>query len=515
MIPYQGDLFGFGILTRVHGSAVYKAVLPSCISTLFYLLMYYLFPDGEELDTVEDRALTHAYAIGVLVAAFTFLLTFRANFGYNRYWEGAGAVHQMQGKWLDLGMDLAAFHYQSANYKSNMPPAYGAHPDITSVVRSREREQFSNLDEDILGGCTGETCESNGFFGKLFKKKRKPADKKARNSKHKSIHDRPPVPARSKLAVAPSFRKTPGKQMEMQSLLTSQSRLDGGIEEAPSLFLQEAVHLISLMSAVALSTLRVDIEGAESPLIPYVPGAPWPPVDPDETPKEIIDEFTQKKSSKMEKNMRFLLGTDRTARNRFLYNAARPMRVLGGVSDAEIKLLSAARGPLAKTALCTMWMQEFITREYMAGSTGNVAPPIVSRLYQLCTDGMVGYNQARKVAYIPFPFVHAQIAALFIVVLLPVVPLLMLTFVDPAWLGALLTFFSILCFCGLHEVARELENPFKNEPNDLPLVTIQAQFNEALLVMYAGYHPDAWWNLPTENETEGFTTIPENGNGAV
>lgn len=125
------------------------------------------------------------------------------------------------------------------------------------------------------------------------------------------------------------------------------------------------------------------------------------------------------------------------------------------------------------------------------------------------------YNQARKVAYIPFPFVHAQISALFVVVLLPVVPLLMLSFVDIPWIGALLTFFTILCFCGLHEVARELENPFKNEPNDLPLVTIQAQFNEALLVMYAGFHPDAWWDLPNENKAEGFTPVTEKGDGVV
>lgn len=67
MISYQGDLFGFGILTRVHGSAVYKAVIPSCISTMFYLIMYFVYPDGEDLDTIEERALTHAYAIGVLV----------------------------------------------------------------------------------------------------------------------------------------------------------------------------------------------------------------------------------------------------------------------------------------------------------------------------------------------------------------------------------------------------------------------------------------------------------------
>jgi hypothetical protein len=49
----------------------------------------------------------------------------------------------------------------------------------------------------------------------------------------------------------------------------------------PPLFLQELAHLASLLMAVALSTLRNDIEGAESPLSVYVPGKPWPEVDPD------------------------------------------------------------------------------------------------------------------------------------------------------------------------------------------------------------------------------------------
>lgn len=294
----------------------------------------------------------------------------------------------MHSKWLDLGTELAAFHYQSDYYKENMPPAYGAHPHVTSVVRNREREQFTSPDDDIAES-DANANESKGLFGKIFRKRRKKPEKKMKNSSHKSIHDRPQVLSKA-VGKPPSFRKSPAHQQADVRELKSESRLDGGMKEAPSLFLQEAVHLISLMSAVALSTLRVDIEGAASPLIPYVPGDPWPPVDPDNTPKDIRKEFTQKKSSRLKKNLRFLLGTSRTEKNRTLYNAARPMRVLGGVSDAEIKLLSAVRGPLAKTALCTMWTQEFISREYMAGSTGGVAPPIISRLFQFCSDGMLG-----------------------------------------------------------------------------------------------------------------------------
>jgi len=44
-----------------------------------------------------------------------------------------------------------------------------------------------------------------------------------------------------------------------------------------------------------------------------------------------------------------------------------------------------------------------------------------------------------------------------------------------------MNFLTVLCFLGIAEVARELENPFLNVPNDLPLTTFQAEFNEALV----------------------------------
>ena len=116
---------------------------------------------------------------------------------------------------------------------------------------------------------------------------------------------------------------------------------------------------------------------------------------------------------------------------------------------------------------------------------------MISRVFQFLSDGTVHYNQARKVAYIPFPFPHAQLTTFFVTITAIVgVPLLTNQYVAQLWLGASLTFFSVTCIVGLHEVARELENPYRNVPNDIPLVTLMAEYNESLLVMYAGFHPD-------------------------
>jgi hypothetical protein len=62
---------------------------------------------------------------------------------------------------------------------------------------------------------------------------------------------------------------------------------------------------------------------------------------------------------------------------------------------------------------------------------------------------------------------------------------------------------------GLHEVAREIESPFQNVPNDVPLNNFQAQFNEGLMVMFYGYHPDAYWDVDATMQE-----IKESANGA-
>ena len=67
-----------------------------------------------------------------------------------------------------------------------------------------------------------------------------------------------------------------------------------------------------------------------------------------------------------------------------------------------------------------------------------------------------------------------------------------------------LNFLTVSCLAGLHEVARELENPFRNVPNEIPLVRMQAIFNEALIALFAGFHPDHYWNAEDFRKSKSF-----------
>lgn len=579
MIVYETGILS--TLGRVHGSAVYKTVLPATFSTSMLLVYFTYLPEGKERKVVQ-----HPYAVGAFIAFFSFLLTFRLNYGYQRYWEGATAVHTMMSKWLDCAMVLGAFHYQSTQYDDIRPLASGTMgpheepsnrrktPILSSMLqaaqiadlflRQEEEEQQQhqmylqqqqrrrlwwrsanntitrNSSVSSFASSSSATSSVNssgihvnnggggslrGVPGHPYNDVTTPVKTKKSNKIHKSAsseslatrfhreelaHQKKQLINRTGRNYTTALRKkkipiplrfqqqfTGGDSGPAEKQPQLQQPQDDSRIPVPSLFLQEMAHLLSLMTAVALSTLRNDVEFAESPVVEYFPGQPWPPVDPDCLEGSILQQYSA--GSPVTRGIQFMLGLERSPQFRTLYNAARPFAVLGGVSDEEIRLLQTARGPTAKVNLVAMWVQEFTVRESLAGSTGRVHGAIVSRVFQCFSDGMSGYQQARKIAYIPFPFPHGQMNVFFGVIVVLVMPALLGGHINNLWFALAMNWITILCFLGGLEVARELETAFSSAPNDLPLTTFQAEFNEALVTVYAGFHPDAWWE-PTKNK---------------
>jgi hypothetical protein len=425
----------------------------------------------------------------------------------------------MMSKWLDAVTHTVVFHMQQKHYNSIKPPSYFDTHDLNKYgIFKRDRERHLDL-------------------SKKSRREQKEIRKVRSISKSISrVSDRGAHVAKMSLDMAASFASQ-DEAIHDHHFLVGPGRKDGGWGDlfqdgtstfykmgdesswyrgeskgfastvggrTPTLFLQELVHLASLCNAVAFSTLRSDIEGTEAPLDLYEPGSPWPEVDP--------DKLRRGKGAwvAIKDTMRFLCGFDRTPAMRTAHNASRPLPVMGGVSDNEIAFLQRARGPSAKVNLAWSWLSEFIIREHLNGSLGDVAPPIISRLIQFLSDGMIFYNHARKTMFIPFPFPHAQISAFFVFTIMFAVPILMDEYASNAYIGGVLTFLTVTCLAGLHEVSRELENPFRNVPNEIPLVTFQAMFNEALITLYAGYHPDHYWD-PDEYRRYGEQMVRDEG----
>ena len=96
---------------------------------------------------------------------------------------------------------------------------------------------------------------------------------------------------------------------------------------------------------------------------------------------------------------------------------------------------------------------------------------------------MGAFEQGRKIADTPFPFLSAQFAVACLVLYAMSVPFVIAAWIPSRSFGGIFTFIVVWAYWSLHEVARDLEDPFMHEPNELPLPALQLAFNMRLTLM--------------------------------
>ena len=115
--------------------------------------------------------------------------------------------------------------------------------------------------------------------------------------------------------------------------------------------------------------------------------------------------------------------------------------------------------------------------------------PIVSRIYQVLSDGNLWYLNALKVCDTPFPLAYAQVSFVVCVVNLCFFPLIVADKVASLPLGACISFACVSLLFALNEVARDLESPLRSclgvapGANRLDASQLQALFNDRLIAV--------------------------------
>mmetsp|Transcript_635 Transcript_635/g.1708 ORF Transcript_635/g.1708 Transcript_635/m.1708 type:complete len:400 (+) Transcript_635:93-1292(+) len=110
----------------------------------------------------------------------------------------------------------------------------------------------------------------------------------------------------------------------------------------------------------------------------------------------------------------------------------------------------------------------------------DIAPPIQSRMYQELSNGMLGFNNCLKIADVPFPLPFAQLLGLLLVAFSLLIPVYVIVFTGSYVVGPILCFFLFESLWCLNEVAKELENPFGQDTNDISLTDFHMRFVDAL-----------------------------------
>eukprot|EP01024_Parvocaulis_polyphysoides_P005185 TRINITY_DN11299_c0_g1_i2.p1 TRINITY_DN11299_c0_g1~~TRINITY_DN11299_c0_g1_i2.p1 ORF type:complete len:218 (+),score=-1.61 TRINITY_DN11299_c0_g1_i2:84-656(+) len=160
-------------------------------------------------------------------------------------------------------------------------------------------------------------------------------------------------------------------------------------------------------------------------------------------------------------------------------------------------------GPMERVHACSMWIHQYVLERRAAGGL-LIDPPIMTRLYQVFSEGMIGYEQCRKLNDTPFPFPWAQAVLALLLMFALVVPIVITAFVKSTWLACTLTFLSVSIYWTLNEIARDLEDPFWYDPNDLPLAYYQYAFNERILVISRTQRPQSNTERVAQNLTNNM-----------
>eukprot|EP00747_Dinoflagellata_sp_TGD_P046719 gnl/TRDRNA2_/TRDRNA2_144594_c0_seq1.p1 gnl/TRDRNA2_/TRDRNA2_144594_c0~~gnl/TRDRNA2_/TRDRNA2_144594_c0_seq1.p1 ORF type:complete len:434 (-),score=44.63 gnl/TRDRNA2_/TRDRNA2_144594_c0_seq1:33-1196(-) len=148
--------------------------------------------------------------------------------------------------------------------------------------------------------------------------------------------------------------------------------------------------------------------------------------------------------------------------------------------DLEVLLSPASHG--RKVEVILQWIQGGICRAMDEGVL-SVPPPILSRVFQQLKDGFLAYRQLQQVSIWPFPFPYAQLNWVLISMHMAATPVVMCSWTTDPSSCAIFTFLGIVVMLGLDMIGIELENPWGDDPNDLPAFALQNAMNLDLLLL--------------------------------
>jgi len=244
-------------------------------------------------------------------------------------------------------------------------------------------------------------------------------------------------------------------------------------------FRAHVVHIFGLMSATAMLELQGEDESELRNLVrEYFPPDDEPPDAPFQShdvrpasaasPASVVPLSDQQpKLSRSKSNLEGNLeesGTD-----------AAFLPVIGKVTEGEYTEYHSAKDAEVPVHYWMQKMVRLITKRHHQGGLA-APPPIVSRIFQELSNGLLGFENAHKITAIPFPFPYTQIVQYLQTAFVVSVPFVVCSFVDDLAFQMVFSFLAVFTFTSLNAVASELEDPFGHDANDLPLRQLHGAF---------------------------------------
>jgi predicted membrane chloride channel (bestrophin family) len=154
---------------------------------------------------------------------------------------------------------------------------------------------------------------------------------------------------------------------------------------------------------------------------------------------------------------------------------------VAGLDDKSIRFLGACeKSGVCKAEVLFYWLHRVIV-ENMADGVMPIPAPIMTRVFQELSNGMVKFHECVKLHDTPFPFPYAQMTSVLLLIHWCTTPIVMAVWAPHYVWAGIMTFVSIFCMWGITFIAGELEMPFGDDDNDLPTRQLQEEINHSLL----------------------------------
>ena len=254
-------------------------------------------------------------------------------------------------------------------------------------------------------------------------------------------------------------------------------------------FFVDVRHLMSLLHGVACMELREDDDLDNLIAFDAANPACSPPLCFTNLSAKDKTDIQQAQANRPNRiNFRSFYGLERHQR----YCAVLKLSIIGGMSARERDAFHAEKTD--RTFLVMSWINQLVARRHQKEIF--TAPPLTSRIFTELSAGYAAFLQAKALVDTPFPFPYAQMNDLLTLLFSLLIPFGVVSYVENSWTAFVAGFITSLSFFGLAEVNRELEDPFKTAPNDLPLAYLHSIFNHNLISL------DTPWPHSLDKEDE-------------
>lgn len=128
------------------------------------------------------------------------------------------------------------------------------------------------------------------------------------------------------------------------------------------------------------------------------------------------------------------------------------------------------------------WLQRIIAKAETDGVL-KISAPMLARVFNELTLGMVNLSNGRKIMEFPIPFPLAQMITVMLLFHGIATPLICATTIPTAYWACFLCFVVCFSYWTINYIATELEMPFGEDSNDLPLCEMLCDMNHSLMTL--------------------------------